>query len=79
MSLLNALFVFVLWPDIDVVWLGYDTLDEDVRAAVDSVGYIEDEDSVCGLCEGGERGTEEDVFCFDACDDLSSERPLDLG
>ena len=79
MFVLKVLFVSVLWPDTDAVWVGYNILDEDVRAAVDSVGCIEEKDSVRGLCEGEERRADEDVFLFEACDDLSSERPLELG
>jgi hypothetical protein len=37
-------------PDIDVAWLGYDILDGDVCAAVESVGCLEENDSVRCLC-----------------------------
>ena len=61
----------VVKPEVDVALLGYDILDE-VCTAVESVGCIKEEDSVCCLCEGEDRGPEIDICCLDESEALRS-------
>ena len=76
--MLKSLLTSVVKLDTYVVSLGHAVLCEDVRAAADSAWCIEEAASVCGSYEGKEREAERCLFCFDVCDDLSSERLLNL-
>jgi len=62
----------VVKPEVDVALLGYDILDDEVCAAVESVGCLKEEDSVRCLCEGGHRGPETAICCLDESEALCS-------
>jgi len=62
----------VVKPEVDVALLGYDILDDEVCAAVESVGCLKEEDSACCLCEGEDRGPETDICCLDESEALRS-------
>ena len=65
-------------PEVDVALLGYDTLDDEVCAALESVGCFEEEDSVRCLCEGEDRGPKTDISCLDESEALRSVCFLEL-
>jgi hypothetical protein len=62
----------VVKPEVDVALLRYDILDDEVCAAVESVGCLKEEDSACSLCEGEDRGPETDICCLDESEALRS-------
>lgn len=64
--MLKVLSASAVKLETDVVWVGYNSLDDEARVAVGSVVFIEAEGFLCTFCEEEERGIEEEVFGFDA-------------
>jgi hypothetical protein len=68
----------VVEPDVNVAWLGYDILDDDVCVAVESAGCLEENDPARCFCGGEDRGPRLDVCCLDESEVLFSECLLEF-